>query len=195
MIASLRGRATVASPTRIIVDVQGVGYEVHIPISTFEAVNRPGEEIFLLTYLHVREDALQLYGFATEKERALFLKLISLSGIGPRVALGILSSTRVEEFQEYIRQGDVPRLKALPGIGKKTAERLILELKDSFPDSRREATEKEEGLPPNLIDEATLALVSLGYSQVPVEKTLRQLVATNSVSDVETLIKLALRHL
>lgn len=194
MIGLLRGHIVKRQPTRLILDVQGVGYEVAVPISTYEALGEAGGEVSLHTHLHVREDALQLYGFASEAEKALFLTLIAISGIGPKVALGILSSCRVDEFTRLIRNGDVGRLKALPGIGKKTAERLVLELRDRLGAGAGGVAE----MPPAQADsfeQAELALVSLGYNRANVQKVLAALLQNGASADVEALIKQALRQM
>ncbi|RME00903.1 MAG: Holliday junction branch migration protein RuvA, partial [Calditrichaeota bacterium] len=125
MIGFLRGTIIERQPTRLLIDVHGVGYDVHIPLSTYEQIKAGDTQVSLQTYLHVREDVLQLYGFATLAEKKLFLQLIAVSGIGPKVALGILSGCTVDEFYQAVHRGEIARLKALPGIGRKTAERLI----------------------------------------------------------------------
>jgi Holliday junction DNA helicase RuvA len=179
----------------MVLDVHGVGYEISIPLSTFEKINSAQNPVTLITHLHVREDTLQLFGFATSNEKALFQKLIAVSGIGPKVALGILSSTSVDDFKLFIRTGDVLRLKAMPGIGKKTAERLILELKDKFEGVRGADDSAAAPAASHVLDQAAMALISLGYSRANVEKTLRQIAENGGAEDVETLIKTALRQL
>lgn len=195
MIGSLCGNVVECQPTRVVLDVGGVGYEISIPISTFEKVNSAQNPVMLITHLHVREDALQLFGFATQDEKALFQKLIAVSGIGPKVALGILSNMSVDDFKLFIRTGDVLRLKAMPGIGKKTAERLILELKDKFAGVQGETDSAVATADSHVLDQAAMALISLGYSRANVEKTLRQIAENGGAVDVETLIKTALRQL
>ena len=133
MIAHLRGRLLEKHPNRVIVDVQGVGYEVHVPLSTFYDLAEAGGEISLRVHTHVREDALALYGFATMLELQIFERLISVSGIGPKLALAVLSGIEPEELVAAVRHGDVVRLTGIPGVGKKTAERIGLELKDRLP--------------------------------------------------------------
>ena len=195
MIGLLRGQILDCQPTRVILDVQGVGYEVFIPISTYDKISKAAEAVTLFTHLNVREDALQLYGFVTIGEKSLFQKLIAVSGIGPKVALGILSSAPAEEFMRHVRNGDVSRLKALPGIGKKTAERLILELKDKFGGELAAVhSTAASAIQSDAIDEAMMALLSLGYSRANVEKTLQK-VADSGAQDVESLVKAAFRHL
>lgn len=132
MIATLTGILRSKSPTEIILDVNGVGYSVSIPLSTFEKLTETGSTVTLLTHLQVREDALQLYGFATEKELILFKMLISVSGIGPRIAQGVLSGISASDLREYIIKGNVGALTTIPGVGKKTAERMVVELRDKM---------------------------------------------------------------
>lgn len=135
MIAQLRGRLLLKDLARAVVDVQGVGFDLAIPLATYERLPRLGEEVTLLTHLQVREDALVLYGFGTEAERSLFLLLVQLvSGIGPKTALGVLSGTSVDAFCTAIVQKDVKSLSRLPGIGKRTAERLVVELQGKLDD-------------------------------------------------------------
>ena len=130
MIASLSGILKSKSPTELLVEVNGVGYAVSIPLSTYSSIGEINAPVVLLTHLHVREDAMQLFGFATEAERHLFKMLISISGIGPKIAQGILSGISVSEIRQHISSGNVSALTAIPGVGKKTAERLIVELRD-----------------------------------------------------------------
>ena len=127
MISHLRGRLLEKHPNRVIVDVNGVGYDVHVPLSTFYEMTEPGEEIALRIHTHVREDALLLYGFATVLELQIFERLISVSGIGPKLALAVLSGIEPNELVSAIRTANVARLTGIPGIGKKTAERIGLE--------------------------------------------------------------------
>ena len=130
MIAFLRGRVLDKQPNRIIVDVSGVGYDVQVPLSTFYEVGDEGAEVSLRVYTHVREDALQLYGFLTDLERQVFERLIGISGIGPKLAIVVLSGMDSRDVIAAIQRADVARLTGIPGIGKKTAERIVLELKD-----------------------------------------------------------------
>src|SRR6186713_258527 len=130
MIAFLRGRVLDKQPNRIILDVSGVGYDVQIPLSTFYEVGEEGTEVSLRIYTHVREEALQLYGFLTDLERQLFERLIGISGIGPKLAVAVLSGVESRELVTAVQRGDVARLTSIPGVGKKTAERIVLELRD-----------------------------------------------------------------
>lgn len=132
MIAYLKGTLTEKAPTRIVVEAGGVGYEVLIPLSTSEKLPGEGKEVRVLTYHHVREDSDALYGFATPSEREVFETLLTVKGIGPKVALGILSGSSVERFKEAVAAGDADALTAIPGIGKKTSQRIVVELREKF---------------------------------------------------------------
>lgn len=195
MIASLSGTLKYKSPTEVLVEVNGVGYSLSIPLSTYEKLGPVNSQVALLTYLHVREDALQLFGFMTEAERHLFKLLISVSGIGPRIAQGVLSGMSASELRQHIVRGNSAALTAIPNVGKKTAERLILELRDKVGKE-----EPADALPPDQREsahtESLLALTSLGYNRQAAEKALRmamQELDGTSVS-IEELIKRALRH-
>src|SRR5260221_7545090 len=133
VIAHLQGRILEKQPNRIVVDVNGVGYDLSVPLSTFYGLGDPGSDIALRIHTHVREDALLLYGFATRLEQDLFERLIGISGIGPKVALAVLSGIEPPELVRAIERGDLARLTAIPGVGKKTSERIVLELKDRLP--------------------------------------------------------------
>src|SRR5438093_11156697 len=165
MIAQLRGRILEKHPNRIIVDVNGVGYDVFVPLSTFYGLGDAGSDIALRIHTHVREDALMLYGFATPLEQELFERLISVGGIGPKVALGVLSGIEPQELIRAIERSDVARLTAIPGVGKKTSERLVLELKDRLPRAQvaasaaSAAAESEQSIAGDVVS----ALVNLGY--------------------------------
>jgi holliday junction DNA helicase RuvA len=198
MITSLRGTLVRKSPTEVVVDVQGVGYGVNIPLSTFEALGDLNTTVSLFTYLHVREDALQLFGFASEEERNLFRVLISVTGIGPKMAQSILSGISGVELRTAILQGNFTMLTAIPGVGRKLAERLVLELRDKIgkiPASSSllaSSTEAEAGVR----SEALLALTSLGYNRASAERAVKLSIQDNPAVEksVETLIKAALRH-
>ena len=168
MIARLTGVLSESDFTSVVLDVSGVGYLVNIPMSTYDTLPREGEKVSLQTHLHVREDALELYGFATKEELELFALLRSVSGIGPKVALNILSSMTVSNFCATVSAGDVKMLTRLKGLGRKTAERLILELKGKVerisPESRFAGADSE--IPQSVAksaEEAVLALVQLGF--------------------------------
>lgn len=194
MITHLEGELRQAHPTSIVVDVGGVGYECIIPLSSFDRLPRKGERVTVLTHLHLREDGMVLYGFMTEDERGLFRMLIGVSGIGPKIAVGILSGVSPRNFCSAIRQGSVPMLSAVPGIGKKKAERLILELKDRI--GALGAGGEERGAPVEGREEndAVLALVSLGYSQAEALKAVHAAMKRfGGGADAETLIREALK--
>jgi Holliday junction DNA helicase RuvA len=189
-----------------LVEVGGIGYEIHIPLSTFEKLGAVGEMAGLFTYLHVREDALQLFGFATAAEKQLFQYLLSVTGIGPKVAQSILSGCSVETFCRQILQNEVSALTAIPGIGKKTAERLVLELRDRLarwparPGMPGESVATPKSKATVLQEESILALVSLGYARSSAEKAVERVIQENGVPTtadlpVEELIKRALRYI
>jgi Holliday junction DNA helicase RuvA len=165
MIAFLRGRVLDKQPNRITIDVQGVGYDVHVPLSTYYRVAEPGGEVALRIHTHVREDALQLFGFLTELERQLFERLIGVSGIGPKMGVALLSGMEARDLVVCVLRGDVARLTGIPGIGKKTAERIVLELKDRVSKLGVEPEETAATASPEdrLRDDLLSALQNLGY--------------------------------
>jgi Holliday junction DNA helicase RuvA len=166
VIAQVRGRLLRKEPQEAVVDVGGVGYRVTIPLSTFYRIGEPGHEVTLLTHTHVREDALALYGFLTSVEQSLFERLISVSGVGPKLAVAILSGIEAPDLVAALRAGDVVRLTRIPGVGKKTAERLVLELKEKVT-----ALAAAEESPPvaqaagSAKEDLVSALLHLGYSR------------------------------
>ena len=196
MIASITGTLVSRSPTEVVLDAHGIGYSVNIPLSTYERLGQTQTTVTLLTYLHVREDTLQLYGFATEEERLLFRLLISVSGIGPKMAQGILSGISVVDLRNHIAKGNLSALTAIPGVGKKTAERLVIELRDKIgktePGMAGQAT-VEDGS--ELRQEALLALTSLGYNRQQAEKAIRLVLqdVRGEKPSLQDLIKKALR--
>ena len=199
MIAHLRGSILEKQPNRIVIDVNGVGYDVFVPLSTFYGLGDPGAAIALRIHTHVREDALLLYGFATLLEQELFERLIGVSGIGPKVALAVLSGIEPQEFIRAIERGDLARLTAIPGVGKKTSERIVLELKDRLP--RAQVAAVAAGVAPpetsSLHDDLLSALVNLGYHRPLAEKDAEAAIKTlGSGSDVsfERALKQALRE-
>ena len=191
MIAHLRGRLFEKHPNRLVVDVNGVGYDVFVPLSTFYGLGEAGTEVALRIHTHVREDALALYGFATALEQELFERLIGVSGIGPRLALAVLSGIEPLHLIRAIECGDVARLRAIPGVGKKTAERISLELKDRLP---RVPVAAFAGAPA-LRDDLLSALVNLGYHRPLVEKAVESAVKTTPEGGFERTLKQALREL
>ncbi len=171
MIAFLRGRLLEKHPNRLVIDVQGVGYEVHVPLSTFYRMPEPGGDVSLRVHTHVREDAISLFGFANALELQIFERLIAISGIGPKLALAVLSGIEASELVVAVQRGDVARLTAIPGIGKKTAERIELELKDRLPaavtaDVQTAAGEASSDVRADLLS----ALLNLGYHRALAEK-------------------------
>jgi holliday junction DNA helicase RuvA len=195
MLSYLKGVLSEKKPTELVIDINGIGFSVFIPVSSFDRVGEVGSEVKILTYLHVREDALILFGFATPQERELFEMLISVSGIGPRTAIGILSSISVEEFRNYIVNRNHPALTTINGIGKKTAERLVLELFDKISKSKITV---QTGLPVEsnyeIKTHAVQALCSLGFSRSIAEKSVTSAILdTKDSVSVEELIKKALK--
>lgn len=197
MIAWLRGRLLEKHPSRVIVDVEGVGYEVHVPLSTFFDMAEPGSEISLRVHTHVREDTLALFGFASALEQQIFERLISVSGIGPKLALAVLSGIEPAEFVVAVERGDVARLTAIPGIGKKTAERIGLELKDRLPLIAAPVTAGEEPVEAarDLRHDLLSALLNLGYHRPLAEKAVDAALTTTSDRTFERLLKQSLREI
>ncbi len=197
MIAHLRGRILDKHPNRIVVDVSGVGYDVAVPLSTYYGLGELGAEIALRVHTHVREDALLLYGFATALEQELFERLIGISGIGPKVALAVLSGIEPLELVRAIERGDLARLTAIPGVGKKTSERIVLELKDRLP--RGHVTAVVAGgaapEPPAVRDDVLSALMNLGYHRPLAEKAVESAIQATPDGDFERTLKQALREL
>jgi Holliday junction DNA helicase RuvA len=170
MIAELRGRILRKDAQEVVVDVGGVGYRVAIPLSTFYRLDEMGGEVRLLTHTHVREDALALFGFLTEGEQELFERLISISGVGPKLAVNILSGIEVPDLVDAIRTADVARLTRVPGVGKKTAERLVLELKDKLKATSPATVTPQPAAGPAPRDDVLSALQHLGYSPQEAER-------------------------
>jgi Holliday junction DNA helicase RuvA len=197
MIASLTGILKSKSPTEIVIDVSGVGYSVTIPLSTYETLGELDSNVTLLTHLQVREDALQLYGFASSQERFLFKLLITVNGIGPKIAQGILSGISVADLKQHIEHENISALTAIPGVGRKTAERLLIELRDKISkiESSPSGLNKLQDDENDLRQEALLALTSLGYNRQFAEKALRQVFmeTKGETLSLQDLIKRALR--
>lgn len=201
MIERISGKIIDKSPTFCVLDCHGLGIGLHISLTTFQYLERFGstETAHLFSYLHVREDALQLYGFASEEEKTLFQLLISVSGVGPKLAIAILSGSTAEELQDAIAREDVAALTRIPGVGKKTAQRVILELKEKI--SRRAEVEKMAALLPGGIqqqqkmNEALLALTELGYKHKDARAALDRVIqrAGNEIS-LEELVVAALKE-
>ena len=196
MIAHLRGAILEKHPNRVVVDVGGVGYDVAVPLSTFYVLGDRGAEASLRVHTHVREDAISLFGFATAVELDLFERLISISGIGPKVGLAVLSGIEPAELVGAIERGDLARLTAIPGVGKKTSERIVLELKDRLP--KTSAAPAVAGAPeaPALRDDLLSALINLGYHRPLAEKAVdAALKAAGRDAGFERTLKQALREL
>jgi Holliday junction DNA helicase RuvA len=198
MIAHLRGTLLLKSTQAVIIDNSGVGYEVHVPLSTFYALPESGHEVALHIHTHVREDALALFGFQTALEKDLFLMLISVSGIGPRLGINILSGIGPGDLLEAIARGDSLRLQSIPGVGRKTAERIVLELREraqrSLGEGRPSAVEEE---PPDrkVLDDALSALVNLGYPLKVARPAVEKACRMGKELTLEGVIKEALRIL
>jgi len=191
MIGYLSGKVKSSKPTQLLLDVNGVGYVVNISINTFEKVaNKETAELFIHT--HVKEDSITLYGFYKESEKEMFEYLISISGIGPKLALGLLSGISTEDLKDAIEEGNVSRIVSVPGIGRKTAERLILELRTKVKDV---AVEEGSTVHHGVKQEAVAALTTLGYNSVTSEKTIRQILSSSPACTLEELIKKALGEL
>jgi Holliday junction DNA helicase RuvA len=195
VIARLSGTLAEKSVSRLVVDVGGVGYEVLVPLSTFYAVGEPGSQVVLRTHTHVREDALLLFGFATPLEQTLFEKLITVSGIGPKLALAVLSGIESGELVKAIRGADVARLTRVPGIGRKTAERLVVELKDRMPKTDDESVDAETITSGSLRDDVFSALANLGYPRHSIEKTADAVLRRSEAQDFEIVLRQILREL
>ncbi len=184
MIGSLRGRLLSKKPDNILVEACGVGYHVHVPLTLLSEMPREGEEIFLHVHTHVRDDALQLYGFGAEEEKRIFTTLLGISGIGPKMALNVLSGLSLAEFHAALETEDVAMLCRVPGLGKKTAHRLILELREKLPSGYGSAD--------RVFNDALSALMNLGYKKNVAQGFLEQ-VYSQGQTDIETLIREALK--
>lgn len=190
MIGYLTGKIISKKPTQIILDVNGVGYLVHISISTFEKLG-DAESVSLYTYLAVREDALDLYGFFTQSEKEMFELLISVSGIGPKLAQGILSGIQINELNEALKTGNIARLVAIPGIGRKTAERLLVELRDKV-ESLAISMDAKSSVSFSVRSDAIAALTNLGYNRTNAERVVKNIIDKTPDATIEELIKDAL---
>ena len=195
MIAHLRGKILEKQPNRIVVDVSGVGYDVAVPLSTFYGLGEIGADITLRVHTHVREEALSLYGFATRLEQQLFERLISVSGIGPKLALAVLSGIEPPDLLRAIERSDLARLTAIPGVGKKTSERIVLELKDRLPRAELAAAATSDVETPALRDDVLSALINLGYHRPLAERAVESAVNATPDGDFERTLKQALREL
>jgi Holliday junction DNA helicase RuvA len=189
MIAHLRGKLAQKDTARVIVDVNGVGYEVFVPLTTFSVLPDTGAEVSIDVHTHVREDLIALYGFSTRRERAIFEKLMTISGIGPKLAVTILSGGSVEDLVTAIKRSDLARLTAIPGVGKKTAERIVLELKDKLQDFA-EAPAKS-----SIEMDVLSALENLGYNRAMAEAALARATNGETSAPFDVLFKRSLQIL
>ena len=203
MIAHLSGTLLSKQATTVIVDVAGVGYEVNIPLSTFYDLEDPGAPVQLRIYTHVREDSLQLFGFKTARERELFLKLISVTGIGPKLGITLLSGMSADEMIASIRTNNLARLTLIPGVGRKTAERLVLELREKVAELSSAQLEEELGAKPEVTEptedtvraDALSALLNLGYQRSAAEKAIDAALGEGGDVTVESILRRTLKKL
>ncbi len=203
MIAHLSGKLLSKQPNSVIVDVSGVGYEVNIPLSTFYELETEGSNVQLRIYTHVKEDALQLYGFKTTRERELFVNFISVSGIGPKIGIALLSGMSADELIASIKNNNLARLTLIPGVGRKTAERLIVDLREKMTTLAASQVEEEPGARPeavgvspedNVRADALSALLNLGYQRSAAEKAI-DAVLNDGEMTVESVLRRGLRKL
>jgi Holliday junction DNA helicase RuvA len=186
MIASLSGTVLSRTPDNVIIEINGVGYQVNVSINTLSNMPEEGKGIFLHIYTHVREDSLQLYGFRTQDEKKIFVTLLGISGIGPKMALNILSGISHEDFLDSIEKEDVSMLCTIPGLGKKTAQRLILELREKLP--------SPTGVKDRVFEDTLSALINLGYKKSVAQQSIEK-VYTTKFNDIESLLREALKQL
>lgn len=191
MIGKIAGTLAHKVPGEVIIDVGGVGYQVYIPLTVFYRLPEVGEKIDLLIHTHLREDALQLYGFLEHEEKRLFLLLTGVAGIGPKLAVNILSGIPADDLARALRDGDQSRLVSIPGVGKKLAERMMVELRDKLLALRAEEAGRADGS--ELVRDAVSALVNLGYRRSEAEKSVRE-IAERGVTRLEDVLKEALRR-
>jgi holliday junction DNA helicase RuvA len=204
MIAHLSGKLIDRHATSVVIDVGGVGYEVTIPVTTFYDLEEAGQTVSLRIHTHVREDTLQLFGFKTLRERELFQMLISVSGIGPKSAVAMLSGMSADEIITAIRTNNLARLTSIPGVGKKTAERLVLDLRDKMAALSSPALEEQVAAATGaatpasedaLRDDALSALTNLGYQRAAAEKAITQAMQEGGALSVELILRRSLRTL
>jgi holliday junction DNA helicase RuvA len=195
MIGQLRGRLTDKRPNQVLVDVGGVGYIVQVPLSTYAALGELHTEVTLLIHTHVREDTLSLYGFLSSREKHLFEMLLSASGVGPSLALKILSGMSVEELVPAIRGNDLARLTKIPGVGRKTAERMVLELKDKLDAVTVEVERPAASSPAGIEADVVSALVNLGYEARAAESAVTEARRESGGANFEKLLRASLQSL
>jgi len=196
----LSGKIIRKDPTRLVLEVGGIGFELLIPLSTFHSLGRPGEEARLLTHFLVREDVQQLFGFKTEEERSLFRLLLSVTGIGPKMALAILSGIGIGELRKAIIEGSIPTLTAVSGIGRKTAERLVVELREKIlllEPARESAFLNASSVDQRLVEDSLQALISLGYRRPEAKQAVQKVLAEDNKNalSVEDLIRASLKYI
>ena len=202
LIAQLTGKLAHKQPNSIIIDVGGVGYEVTVPLSTFYELGEPGSDVSLRIHTNVREDAIQLFGFRTTREKELFLRLTSVTGIGPKLAITMLSGMAANELISAIRNNDLARLTGIPGVGRKTAERVVVELREKLAKMTFEAGELEAASPPAarggveaVRDDTVAALLALGYPKAVAEKAVERAMSEEGDGSIEAVLKRALRRM
>jgi holliday junction DNA helicase RuvA len=201
MIAYLSGKLLEKSANSVIVDIGGVGYDVGIPLSTFYELGEVGDDVQLRIYTHVREDAIQLFGFSTERERELYLKLISVQGIGVKSGIAMLSGMNADEIINAIRTDNLAKLTAIPGVGRKTAERLVIELRDKVGELAAHASAGDESSASkprgeaDAFDDALSALVNLGYQRNAAEKAIQDIRRDGTDQNVQKILRSALQRL
>lgn len=201
MISALAGKLLEKDANSVVIDVNGVGYEVTIPLSTFYLIGEPDSAVSLRIFTYVREDTLQLFGFSSRPEKELFLKLITVSGIGPRLAISMLSGMSPDEIVAAIRAENLATLTSIPGVGKKTAERMVIELRDKIADIAPTAAASEPpsgdgtGQDPDAFEDALSALVNLGYKPKAAERELRKAVREGTEMSVQKLLRRSLQLL
>ena len=204
MIAHLSGTLLSKEPNQVIVDVGGVGYDVAIPLSTFYELDDQKSDVKLLIYTHVKEDALQLYGFMTANERKLFVHFISVSGVGPKLAIALLSHMKTDELIESIKSNNLARLTQIPGVGRKTAERLVVDLRDKMIQMSQAQVAEETGTRPEAVyvssedtvrSDALSALLNLGYQRSAAEKAIDAAIGEGGDITVESILRRSLKKL
>lgn len=204
MIAHLNGKLLTKEPNAVIVDVAGVGYEVNIPLSTFYELDHEGSDVQLRIYTHVKEDALQLYGFKTARERELFVNFISVSGIGPKLGIALLSGMSADELIASIKSNNLARLTLIPGVGRKTAERLIVDLREKMTALAASQVQEEPGAgsessvsssADDVRSQALSGLLNLGYQKSAAEKAIDSALSEESEITVESVLRRGLRKL
>lgn len=194
MIARLTGKLAVKNPDEIVLDVGGVGYQVFIPLSTFYELPERGDALTLQIYTIIRENAFELFGFLSAKEKEVFKLLLSVTKIGPKLAQNILSGVSCDDLTAAIASGDIIKLRGIPGIGQKTAERIILELKDKVP--KAQAAGQEAALPGELFDDALSALLNLGYKRPNAERAVKRAInEAGRDTHLEDVIRLSLKYM